>query len=77
MPKIAEEQTFDGAEALIDRLGLDELLAEVRSIISGFVLLVEEKKDSNGAGALRKRIDERFHAGRGDGPRRPPAELIG
>ena len=44
MPKIVEEQSFDGAEALIDRLGLDELLAEVRGIITGFALLVEEKK---------------------------------
>jgi hypothetical protein len=65
MPKIVEEQSFDGAEALIDRLGLDELLAEVRGIITGFSLLVEEKKDSNGAGALRKTIDERFRAAGG------------
>jgi hypothetical protein len=61
MPKIVEEQSFDGAEARIDRLGLDELLAEVRGIITGFSLLIEEKKDSNGAGALRKIIDARFH----------------
>ena len=65
MPKIVEEQSFDGAEALIDRLGLDELLAEVRGIVTGFALLVEEKKDSNGAGALRKMIDERFRAAGG------------
>jgi hypothetical protein len=65
MPKIVEEQAFDGAEALIDRLGLDELLAEVRGIITGFELLVEEKKDANGAGALRKVIDARFLAAGG------------
>lgn len=65
MPKIVEEQSFDGAEALIDRLGLDDLLAEVRGIITGFALLVEEKKDSNGAAALRKMIDERFRAAGG------------
>jgi hypothetical protein len=65
MPTIVEQQFFDGAEALIDRLGLDELLTEVRGIIAGFELLVEEKEDSNGAGALRKVIDGRFHAAGG------------
>jgi hypothetical protein len=60
MPKITSEQSFDGANALIDRLGLDELLAEVREIITGFELLIEERKDSNGAGVVRKMIDKRF-----------------
>ena len=60
MPRIVEELTFDGAPNLIDRLGLEDLLTEVRGIVGGFELLVRDVKDSNGAGALRKLIDERF-----------------
>jgi hypothetical protein len=60
MPQIVHEQPFDGAEALIQRLGLNELLDEVRKIVSGFTLLVEERKDANGSGKLREIIDARF-----------------
>jgi len=35
-------------------------VAEVRSIIEGFALLVKEEKDANGAATLRKLIDARF-----------------
>jgi hypothetical protein len=65
MPKIVEEQAFDGSLQLIDRLGLDELLAEVRTILTGFQLLIEEKKDTNGAGTLRALIDDRFKSAGG------------
>ena len=65
MPKIVSEQSFDGADALIDRLGLDELLAEVRSLITSFELLIEERKDANGTAGLRALIDERFRAAGG------------
>src|SRR6202044_687521 len=65
MPKIVEEQSFDGAEALIDRLGLDELLAEVRAVITSFELLIEERKDANGTAGLRAIIDNRFRAAGG------------
>ena len=65
MPKIVEELLFDGAPNLIDRLGLEELLAEVRTLICGFELLILEERDSNGAGALRKLIDERFTSAQG------------
>ena len=65
MPKITSEQSFDGAEALIDRLGLDELLAEVREIVTAFELLIEERKDANGTAGLRAIIDNRFRAAGG------------
>lgn len=61
MPKITKEQRFDGADHLIQRLGLDELLEEVRQILTGFQLVVAEAKDANGAGTLRNMIDARFH----------------
>ena len=65
MPKIIDEQAFDGAENLIERLGLDELLADVRAIVTGFQLLVEEKRDANSAGAIRAMIDDRFKSADG------------
>jgi len=65
MPKIVSEQAFDGAEALIQRLGLDELLNEVRGIVTGFELLVEERKDANGSKVLRSLIDGQFSAAGG------------
>src|SRR5579862_4211679 len=65
MPKIASEQSFDGADALIERLGLDELLAEVRDLITSFQLRIEERKDANGTAGLRQIIDDRFRAAGG------------
>jgi hypothetical protein len=65
MPKIASEQSFDGAEALIQRLGLDELLGEVRRLITGFQFLAEERKDANSAKVLRVMIDAQFKAAGG------------
>ena len=65
MPKIVSEQAFDGAEALIQRLGLDELLDEVRRIVTGFELLVDERKDANGSKVLRALIDKQFRAAGG------------
>ena len=51
MPRIADERPYGGVQEKISRLGLDTLVAEVRSIIAGFTLLVEEQKDANGAPA--------------------------
>jgi hypothetical protein len=65
MPKIVSEQSFDGAEALIQRLGLDELLDEVRRLITEFELFVEERKDANGSKVLRALIDKQFSAADG------------
>jgi hypothetical protein len=65
MPRISSEQPFDGAEALIQRLGLDELLGEVRKLITGFQFLIEERKDANSAKVLRVLIDAQFKAAGG------------
>ncbi len=51
------KSVFDGADALIDRLGLDELLAEVRNILTGFELLVEAEKATERSGDLRRTMD--------------------
>jgi len=60
MPKIVEEKAYNGVEAKIARLGLGALQEEIRSIITGFALLVEEQVDANGGAALRKMLDGRF-----------------
>lgn len=65
MPKIVNEQSFDGANALIQRLGLDELLSEIRSVLTDFHLEVEEKRDRNGSATLRAILDQRFRQASG------------
>lgn len=60
MPKIAEQQFYGGAQALIERLGLAPLLEELHSILTSFRLLVKEKIDSNGRAAVQKRFDAEF-----------------
>jgi hypothetical protein len=60
MPRIVEERFYGGVGQKIARLGLMPLIDEVRSLLTGFTLLVEEKKDANGAAGIRKRIDRRF-----------------
>lgn len=64
MPKIAEEDLIycGGASQKIQRLGLVPLFAELKEILVGFPLLVEERKDRNGGKTLRKMIDHRFEA---------------
>ena len=65
MPRIVDEHAYNGVEAKIARLGLDALLQEIRSIVTGFTLLVEERVDSNGGAAVRKLLDGRFSSVRG------------
>jgi hypothetical protein len=65
MPKIVEQKQYDGAEARIDRLGLTPLIEELRSILTGFTLLVKEETDANGGAAVRKLVDEEFKRRRG------------
>ena len=60
MPTIVEELPYDGAHERIERLGLRPLLDEVRSVLTGFELLVEERRDANGGAFVRKRLDARF-----------------
>jgi hypothetical protein len=42
------------------RLGLDSLVSEAASTLSGFELLVEERRHANGTRGIRKSIDEGF-----------------
>src|SRR5579863_3126126 len=60
MPQIVEEVYFVGTKERIGRLGLAPLVSEIRSALTGFQLLVREKKDSNGGAAVRKLIDRQF-----------------
>ena len=60
MPTIVEEVSYDGATERIARLGLSPLLAEIRSLITGYVLHVEERRDANGGAFVRKLVDARF-----------------
>jgi hypothetical protein len=60
MPRIVEEVYYDGAKERIERLGLTPLLDEIKTLVSGFELLVEESVDANGGAAVRKLIDRRF-----------------
>ena len=60
MPKIVEEYPYNGAKERIARLGLTPTLEELRAILTGFSLRVEEKRDANGGAAVRRLIDERF-----------------
>ena len=65
MPSITHWQAHDGAEAKAKRLGLIRLLDEVKSVVSDFELLVEERRDANGAGTLRQILDSRFESRQG------------
>lgn len=62
MPTIVEEVSYDGANERIERLGLAPLLNEIRTIITGYSLLVKEQRDANGGAHVRKLLDARFHA---------------
>ncbi len=59
---VLEEVVYNGFSAKVQRLGLEELLDEVRSILRDFDLRVMEKKDSNGGAAVRELLDVRFQA---------------
>jgi len=65
MPRIVEEQTYNGATEKVSRLGLDPLMAEIRSLLTSFSLLVKEQKDSNGGAAVRRMLDAQFQAAGG------------
>ena len=60
MPTISKEVPYNGAVERIRRLGLSELVYEVRQIVTGFELRVKEEKDANGGAAVRKLIDASF-----------------
>src|SRR5215210_137694 len=60
MPRIVEEKGFNGVLKKIERLGLADLVEELRVVLTRFRLEVMERVDSNGGAALRMMIDERF-----------------
>ena len=65
MPRIVEEKSCNGAQERVNRLGLGALVAEVRTIITGFDLRVQESRDANGGAAVRRMIDARFKKAKG------------
>jgi hypothetical protein len=65
MPRIEETVFYDGARERVERLGLGRLIEEIKDIVSGFELLIEERKDANGGAAVRKMIDARFESAGG------------
>lgn len=62
MPRITARTYFNGAEARISRLGLDPVWAELEEVLTGFELLVAERRDANGAAAVRRILDKRFES---------------
>ena len=65
MARIVEEAFYNGALQKLERLGLRGLIDEIRSVLTGFPLLVQETTDSNGGAALRKLIDQGFESAGG------------
>jgi hypothetical protein len=60
VPVLVQEVAYDGAAAKISRLGLTELVQEVRDVLTSFRLEVEESKDANGGAAVREMVDAAF-----------------
>jgi hypothetical protein len=65
VPRIVEEQPYNGVLERAERLGLVRLLDELRGILQGFELRVKEQRDANGGAAVRRLIDERFQRAKG------------
>lgn len=65
MPKITDRESFDGATERVVRLGLLPLWSELEKIIVGFELLVEERRNANGAAEIRALLDQRFRIAQG------------
>lgn len=62
MPRIVQQQDFNGVTAKVERLGLKSLIDELKAVVEGFQLEVREEKDSNGGAVIRRLIDVRFQA---------------
>ncbi len=65
MPRIVDERPYGGIHEKVARLGLGPLISEIRSIVTGFTLSIDERIDANGAAAMRKMIDASFKAAGG------------
>lgn len=57
-----EEIPYNGAYERAQRLGLADLLDELRKLLMSFTLLVKEQTDSNGAKVVRELIDSQFRS---------------
>jgi hypothetical protein len=62
MPTIADRENYNGGSQRISRLGLQDLWEELEKILTGFELLLEERRDANGGAVIRKLLDARFQA---------------
>ena len=60
MPRITDRLSFNGFEIKAARLSLTDLLAEVEAAVTGFQMLVEERRHANGTRWLRQTIDQQF-----------------
>jgi hypothetical protein len=60
MTRLVDKKHYNGAPERIERLGLEKLWTELEQILTGFRLLVEEKRDANGGAAVRDMIDSAF-----------------
>lgn len=58
--KITQLRYYDGAREKVCRLGLADLFLELQDIVLSVPVYVKEERDANGAGYLRRRIDEEF-----------------
>lgn len=61
MPKLANPVAYDGVLKKIERLGLADLVDEVREVLTSFRLEVLEERHANGAAAVRELVDKAFN----------------
>lgn len=53
---------YNGVLQKIERLGLTDLVQEVRDVLGSFQLLIQEGRHVNGAAAIREMMDDAFRA---------------
>ena len=62
MPYITERRSYNGFDIKVARLGLDSLLREIETAVTGFRLVIKEARYANGTRGIRQSIDARFAA---------------
>jgi hypothetical protein len=60
VPTISETRDYNGFDEKVRRLSLGALVAEAHSVLTGFRLVVEERKHANGTRGLRQLVDAGF-----------------
>src|SRR4051794_14676126 len=70
MAKIVEIVYFDGAETKMNRLGLQGVLQEVCDLLRSTPIFLEERKQANGAAAVRELLDLQFAGAGGWEPKK-------